>query len=627
MNNSQELINKLNLSHSLSFQDNNYSNYISGIEDELMKDDIIDNPIKHRACATVGYYYGKTHNYEKAFKWLQKVFLFNKKTNYNYDTHNWLVFMNIIFQLIPFSLEEEEGISNTIVKNLDELLDMPQLNINNLLILDHSFWYGYLNTNQKTIYEKYAKLQMKIFPDFSNKIKYNSLDNINNNKIKIGIISASLQPSSLLDNSNIHSSSISDSFYTTFLNLSKDKFEVIFIYYNIDKPSYIKDNYINDNNNVYLSEISTNDTNSVLQAQQQIAELKLDILLYLDLHIHPMLNYLALSKLARVQACTHGHPVTSGISRNIMNYYLSWEAAEIDNAQEHYTEELILLPKNIVWEYYVPRNSKEQMSLLTGKYWGNITRNDMHFLPSLCNSYKNWYFCAQAAFKLHFTFVKIMKQILEKDKDAIIILIRNDKELYHLHDRLIKCFKYYNIDENRIVFINKMPHHEMMSMYKNCDVALDSYFFGGDTTTREAFEIGTPIVTLPHKYLGTRWTQAYYKHMGITELIVNNHEEYVEKAIQVATNKAYSKSIRTDILNNVHKLFHSKDASKAWEDAFIKMIDNDNENANDNDNENANANTKINKNDNSINNLNRINNLNNINNLNSINKIPKIIIC
>ena len=56
----------------------------------------------------------------------------------------------------------------------------------------------------------------------------------------------------------------------------------------------------------------------------------------------------------------------------------------------------------------------------------------------------------------------------------------------------------------KIIFDDKMPHHTMMAVYNNVDVVLDSYFFGGDTTTREAFEVGAPVITLPHKYLGTR---------------------------------------------------------------------------------------------------------------------------
>ena len=65
------------------------------------------------------------------------------------------------------------------------------------------------------------------------------------------------------------------------------------------------------------------------------------------------------------------------------------------------------------------------------------------------------------------------------------------------------------MDLKRVVFVKRLAHHRLMAMYNLSDVVLDSYMFGGDTTTREAFEAGAPIVTLPGKHLGERWTQAY----------------------------------------------------------------------------------------------------------------------
>ena len=53
-----------------------------------------------------------------------------------------------------------------------------------------------------------------------------------------------------------------------------------------------------------------------------------------------------------------------------------------------------------------------------------------------------------------------------------------------------------------------------MALYSLADVVLDSYHAGGCTTTREALEVGALVVTLPAKYLGSRWSAAYYTIMG-----------------------------------------------------------------------------------------------------------------
>ena len=78
---------------------------------------------------------------------------------------------------------------------------------------------------------------------------------------------------------------------------------------------------------------------------------------------------------------------------------------------------------------------------------------------------------------------------------------------------------------------------------------------------------------MPHKYLGSRWTQAYYNHIGITDLIAKNIENYIELAIKVATNKLYCSELRTKIKENSHKLFYSDDASKCWGNMFLDLYE------------------------------------------------------
>ena len=59
------------------------------------------------------------------------------------------------------------------------------------------------------------------------------------------------------------------------------------------------------------------------------------------------------------------------------------------------------------------------------------------------------------------------------------------------------------------------PHHKLMALHTLSDVILDSYPAGGCTTTRESLEVGGLVVTLPARYLGSRWTLAYYSIIGV----------------------------------------------------------------------------------------------------------------
>merc|ERR1719410_1393111 len=110
-------------------------------------------------------------------------------------------------------------------------------------------------------------------------------------------------------------------------------------------------------------------------------------------------------------------------------------------------------------------------------------------------------------------------------------------------------------------------------MYLISDVVLDSVYFGGDTTSREAFEVGAPVITLPHKTIGQRWTYAYYRMMGIDDFIAKDPDEYVEIAVKHATSSSFNKhETRQRIIKLAHeKLYRVEQSVKGWEDMFLDI--------------------------------------------------------
>ena len=56
----------------------------------------------------------------------------------------------------------------------------------------------------------------------------------------------------------------------------------------------------------------------------------------------PKLQILGSLKLAPIQCCAYGVPVTTGIEN--IDYFLSGESMELDTSQKYYSEKLIKLP-------------------------------------------------------------------------------------------------------------------------------------------------------------------------------------------------------------------------------------------------------------------------------------------
>ena len=70
----------------------------------------------------------------------------------------------------------------------------------------------------------------------------------------------------------------------------------------------------------------------------------------------PKMQIIGSLKLAKIQCCTWGVPVTTGFKN--MDYFFSGESMETDFSQEHYSEKLIKLPACSV-DYDIPK--KEDM--------------------------------------------------------------------------------------------------------------------------------------------------------------------------------------------------------------------------------------------------------------------------
>ena len=102
------------------------------------------------------------------------------------------------------------------------------------------------------------------------------------------------------------------------------------------------------------------------------------------------------------------------------------------------------------------------------------------------------------------------------------------------------------------------------ALYREADVVLDSYYAGGCITTREAFEMGAVVVTLPAKYLGGRWTKAYYDILGISDAIAKDKDDYAKLAVSIACNPSLKASISSKISENIHKMWRSEEAVNNW---------------------------------------------------------------
>jgi predicted O-linked N-acetylglucosamine transferase (SPINDLY family) len=112
-------------------------------------------------------------------------------------------------------------------------------------------------------------------------------------------------------------------------------------------------------------------------------------------------------------------------------------------------------------------------------------------------------------------------------------------------------------------------YHKLISCM---DVILDSYPFGGCNTTLDSFNFNKIVVTLPSDKINGRFTFGFYKKMDIIEPIANNIDDFVDKAINFASNKLLRDQIENKIKERKSLLFEEKDSIETWKNMLLSFI-------------------------------------------------------
>ncbi len=285
-----------------------------------------------------------------------------------------------------------------------------------------------------------------------------------------------------------------------------------------------------------------------------IAREEIDILFYTDVGMEPYTYFLAYARLAPVQCTTWGHPVTTGL-RN-MDYYLTCADFEPEGADDHYSEKLIRLssPPTYYYRLQLPATA----SLRSDYAW---------------DAEKNLYLCPQTLYKFHPDFDEIIAGILRGDPNGQAVLISGRHK--HRQDLLFARFKASMPDVvDRIVVLQYPGMVEYLNLLHKCDVMLDTYHYGGGTTSLQGLALGTPIVTLPGNYQRGRHTYAYYKQMNYMECVATDPTNYVEIAIRLGTDRNHRRLVGEVILAKNSVLYENKVVVREMEQFFLEAIRN-----------------------------------------------------
>ena len=91
------------------------------------------------------------------------------------------------------------------------------------------------------------------------------------------------------------------------------------------------------------------------------------------------------------------------------------------------------------------------------------------------------------------------------------------------------------VPQGRIIFSHVASKEEHVRRGRLADLCLDTPLCNGHTTGMDILWAGTPVLTLPLSTLASRVAASQLVTLGFPELVAATREEYVQKAVQLAT--------------------------------------------------------------------------------------------
>ncbi len=210
-----------------------------------------------------------------------------------------------------------------------------------------------------------------------------------------------------------------------------------------------------------------------------ISDAELDVLIYPEIGMDAVTARLAATRLAPVQVCSWGHPITSGLPTQ--DFFLSAAALEPPNGQEHYSEALVRLPG--IGCHFQPSavnpDTAGARSLLEGLTGPNFLCPGMPFKYTPKHD-DVWVETARTC---------------GPDSCLLFFAPRENALATQLQQRLRLAFEAEDLDfERQVRFLPWQKPSTFFGLMKEVVAVLDSPGFSGFNTTAQALQCGTPVL-------------------------------------------------------------------------------------------------------------------------------------
>ena len=134
--------------------------------------------------------------------------------------------------------------------------------------------------------------------------------------------------------------------------------------------------------------------------------------------------------------------------------------------------------------------------------------------------------------------------ILNRVENSVLWLLADN---VWAHENMIARATARGIDPARLIFTERVSPADYLGRLALADLFLDTFPYNAGTTASDALRMGLPVLTLMGNTFAARMAASLLRAIGLTWGITTSLAEYVEKAVEAATNPDKYREIRKTV--------------------------------------------------------------------------------
>ena len=259
---------------------------------------------------------------------------------------------------------------------------------------------------------------------------------------------------------------------------------------------------------------------------------KIDILIDLSGHTNHHRLLVFARKPAPVQVSWIGYPNTTGLTA--MDYYLTDRfLAPAGLLDARMTEKIARLPFGITFQ---PYEGAPEVSPLPAVRTGIFTFGSFN-----------------RASKISDQSISLWSQVLRLVPNSRMLLagVSDEKSLDDVSYTLKARFALQGITANRLSFYPRTGMCAYLTQHQQVDLILDTFPYGGGTTTYHAMWMGVPVLTLTGRTLSSRCGAGLNGPVGLNGFICDSEQAFVAQAMKCSQNLPALADLRAGLRERV----------------------------------------------------------------------------